>query len=182
MTHVYDGVRTVNGLETDTRVSVPPGQRARVRVINTDNGPTSAWVTGAAARVLAVDGVDLNAPPPFEHASVLVTAGGRVDFGVSMPADGRPVRVQIGGNLGVVLATGSAGSPPTAARPDSTLDILSYGQPAPLPFDPNRADRTFAYDIGRRPGFVDGRPGYFWTINGHLFPDVPMFVVAKGNV
>jgi FtsP/CotA-like multicopper oxidase with cupredoxin domain len=27
-----------------------------------------------------------------------------------------------------------------------------------------------------------GRPGLWWTINGHLFPDVPMFVVAQGDV
>jgi FtsP/CotA-like multicopper oxidase with cupredoxin domain len=36
--------------------------------------------------------------------------------------------------------------------------------------------------VGRRPGFVRGRPGLWWTINGHLFPDVPMFVVAQGDV
>ncbi len=181
LTHVYGGIRTINGLEKDTRISVLPGQRARIRVINTDNGPTSVWVTGAEARVVAVDGVDLNAPTPFERTAVLVTAGGRVDLEVTMPADGHAVRVQIGGNVGVVVGTGSADSPPVG-RPDSTLDLLTYGRPAPLPFDPNRADRTFAYDIGRRPGFIDGRPGYFWTINGHMFPDVPMFTVAKGNV
>ena len=32
------------------------------------------------------------------------------------------------------------------------------------------------------PGFVDGRPGMWWTINGHLFPDVPMFMVEEGDV
>ncbi|MCW2633356.1 MAG: multicopper oxidase type 3, partial [Pseudonocardia sp.] len=36
--------------------------------------------------------------------------------------------------------------------------------------------------IGRRPGFVDGVPGLWWTINGHLFPDVPMFVVHDGDI
>jgi FtsP/CotA-like multicopper oxidase with cupredoxin domain len=49
-------------------------------------------------------------------------------------------------------------------------------------FDPTNPDRTFRYDIDRRYGFLDGRPGTFWTINGHLYPDVPMFVVAEGDI
>jgi len=36
--------------------------------------------------------------------------------------------------------------------------------------------------IGRRFGLIDGRPGSWWTINGHLFPDVPMFQVRLGDV
>jgi FtsP/CotA-like multicopper oxidase with cupredoxin domain len=49
-------------------------------------------------------------------------------------------------------------------------------------FDPDAADRTFDYSIGRRPGFVQGKPGIWWTINGHMWPDVPMFTVAEGDV
>jgi len=51
-----------------------------------------------------------------------------------------------------------------------------------LGFDPAAATRRFEYAIGRRPGLLDGRPGLFWTINGHLFPDVPTFVVAEGDI
>jgi FtsP/CotA-like multicopper oxidase with cupredoxin domain len=43
-------------------------------------------------------------------------------------------------------------------------------------------DRRFDYVIGRRPGFHDGRPGMWWTVNGRLWPDVPMYTVAKGDV
>jgi FtsP/CotA-like multicopper oxidase with cupredoxin domain len=59
---------------------------------------------------------------------------------------------------------------------------LTYGTPAPLDFNPESADRTFEYVVDRRPGFLDGRPGLWWTINGHLYPDVPMFVVTEGDV
>jgi FtsP/CotA-like multicopper oxidase with cupredoxin domain len=62
------------------------------------------------------------------------------------------------------------------------VDLLHYGTPAPLGFDPATAARSFSYAIGRRPGFVDGRPGLWWTVNGHLFPDMPMFTVAQGDV
>ena len=36
--------------------------------------------------------------------------------------------------------------------------------------------------IGRKPGFLDGRPGFQWTLNGGIYPDVPMFVVERGDL
>jgi FtsP/CotA-like multicopper oxidase with cupredoxin domain len=180
MTHLYAGVRTVNGDDRETRIDAAPGRRVRIRVINTDNGLTAAWVAGAPFRVLAIDGTDINQPGSVRDTAVQVTAGGRVDIEVVMPADGSPVRVHLGGPTGVVL--GPSGAPPAVTRPTAGLDLLTYGTSAPLGFDPDAATRRFTYDIGRRPGFVDGRPGMFWTINGHLFPDVPMFMVAEGDV
>jgi FtsP/CotA-like multicopper oxidase with cupredoxin domain len=81
----------------------------------------------------------------------------------------------------VVLGTSSSAAP-TVPRPSTTLDLLSYGTPSAPAFDPAHPNRTFRYDIGRRPGFINGRPGLFWTINGHLFPGVPMFMVSEGDV
>ncbi len=137
LTHVYHGVRTINGHEGDVPVQAAPGELARVRIINSDNGPMSAWVAGASFRLVAVDGTDLNGPSPVENTAVLVTAGGRADVEVRMPADGSPVRVHIGGPTGIVLGSRSHQAP-TAPRPAATLDLLSYGTPAPLGFDPNR--------------------------------------------
>jgi FtsP/CotA-like multicopper oxidase with cupredoxin domain len=179
--HQYGGTGTVNGREGDVRVAVPPGKRARVRVVNTDNGPMSVWVGGAPFRVVAVDGTDLNRPPPVKDTSVLVTAGGRADLEVAMPADASPVRVHLGGSAGLVLGGASDGNP-AVPQPTRTLNLLSYGAPARLRFDPESADRRFEYRVGRRPGFLDGRPGLWWTVNGHMYPDVPMFVVAEGDV
>ncbi len=180
LAHLYDGMRTINGREADTQVEVSPGSRARVRVINTDNGPTPVWVAGAPARLVAVDGTDVTGGTPIGDAAVLVTAGGRADLEVTAPDDGSPVRVQVGA-ASVVLGSASFDAP-SLPRPTSTVDLLTYGTPAPIGFDVEHPDRTFRYDIGRRPGFVDGRPGFYWTINGHLWPDVPMFEVAEGDV
>lgn len=181
LVHLYDGARTLNGHDGDVTASAQPGRPVRVRVINTDNGEMSAWVAGAPFRLVAVDGTDLNAPTPIRDKAVLVTAGGRADLQVTMAADGSAVRVHLGGSVAVVLGSGSYDAP-VVARPAATLDLLSYGGRAPLGFDPNQPDRQFQYDIGRRPGFIDGRPGLFWTVNGRMFPDVPMFVVAEGDV
>ena len=112
----------------------------------------------------------------------MLTAGGRLDLEVVAPKDGSDIRVQVGA---ADRARGRDAAPrdvKTPPPPTKELDLLSYGSPAPLGFDPAKADRHFDYSIGRRPGFVGGKPGLWWTINGHLWPNVPMFVVHEGDV
>jgi FtsP/CotA-like multicopper oxidase with cupredoxin domain len=176
--HTYAGRRTLNGLEGDVPVTVPPGRHVRVRVVNTDNGPVEVWAS-AAYRLVAADGYDVNDPGLVTGKAVTVTAGGRADLDLVVPAAG--ARVQVGSATALVL--GPAGSDvPEVAQPAEELDRLTYGSPEQIGFDPARADRSFEYSIGRRPGFVGGRPGVWWSVNGHLFPDMPMFVVGEGDV
>jgi FtsP/CotA-like multicopper oxidase with cupredoxin domain len=180
MAHLYSGARTVSGEEEAVSYDARPGQTVRVRVVNTDNGATPVWVSGPSYRVVAVDGYDVHGPTQVEGTAVEVTAGGRVDLEMVMPEDGSGARVEIGGATAVVL-----GDDPTVAKtatPRKVLDLLSYGSPAPLGFDPGEATRRFDYVVGRRPGFIDGKPGMWWTMNGHMYPDVPMFLVRLGDV
>ena len=177
LVHMYEGVRTVNGRPGEVRHVAEPGARARVRVINTDNGPMSVWVSGAPFRLLAVDGTDVSGPSTVSGVAVQVTAGARADIEVQTPADGSGARVELGGATALVVGP-EAARPVPSARPSKQLDPLSYGTPEPL--DLAGADRTFEYRIGRRPGFLDGRPGLWWTVNGRMFPDVPMFMVSEG--
>jgi FtsP/CotA-like multicopper oxidase with cupredoxin domain len=155
----------------------------RVRVANTDPGLLEVAVAGAPYRVLAVDGRDLEGPQATEGRAVRIPGGGRVDLGFQVPGDGAAVRVRLGADGTNALVVGPAGGDaPAVENGEPTLDLLSYGTSAPAGFDPARPDREFDYSIDRRPGFLDGRPGLWWTINGRLFPDVPMFVVASGDV
>ncbi len=176
LVHIYGGTRTINGAPGESRIEGEPGGRVRVRVVNTDDGPMPVWVSGAEFRVVAVDGVDLHAPSSVGGVAVLVTAGGRADLEIVLPVGG--ARVEMGGSAAFVLGSGAAPTRP----PTRQLDLLHYGTPAPLGFDPDAATRRFDYVIGRRPGFLDGVPGVWWTINGLAFPDIPMFVVAEGDV
>jgi FtsP/CotA-like multicopper oxidase with cupredoxin domain len=171
VTHTYGGTRTLNGEEGVVTEDVPAGQPTRVRILNTDNGAVQAWTSGTF-RLLAVDGRDVNGPTPVEGQRVSVPAGGRYELEVTSPA-----RVQIG-STALVLGE----DPGAVPQPRGKLDMLSYGEPAALPFDPAGADRHFRYSMGRRPGFLDGKPGLWWSINGHLWPDVPMYVVDEGDV
>ena len=178
LAHTYGSTRTLNGAPGDEWVAAKPGQTVRVRVINTDSGLIQTWAS-VPYTVLAVDGHEVNRPTPVTDRSTLVTAGARVDVGVTMPADGTPVRVQVSKGTAVLLGSGDV-APPT--QPLAALDLLSYGSPAPLGFDPAKADRQFAYSIGHRAGFVDGKPGLWWSVNGRLFPNIPMMMVTEGDV
>jgi len=180
LVHLYDGQRTVNGQVGTVVVPATVGATVRVRVINTDNGVMNTWVSGAPYRLVAVDGSDLHGPTDITDAAVAVTAGGRADLAVRIPAGG--VRVALGGNTALVLAPAGATGPAGTAAPRQRVDLLHYGTPAPTGLDPAQANRRFRYDIGRRPGFLDGVPGLWWTVNGKLYPDVPMFVVTEGDL
>lgn len=178
--HDYDGLRTIAGRSGVTHVDAPPGGTVRVRLADTDNGPIRAWVSGSPYRVVAVDGHDVDRPPPVTARAVLLGAGGRSDLELTVPRDGRAARVDLDGAALVIGPPGSSAA--AAPAPERNVDLLSYGSPAPVALAQARPDRRFEYSMGRRPGFVDGRPGLFWTVNGHMFPDVPMFVVRKGDV
>jgi len=170
---------TLNGRSGTTTIDAEPGERVRLRVVNTDQGMASAWVSGTSYEVLAIDGTEVEQPGQTEGELVGIPAGGRVDLGFLVPPSG--VRVDFSGTTALVLGSdptdGSQGSPP-----DDEVDLLSYGEPMGLSFDPDDPDRTFDYKIDKRPGFLDGKPGMWWTVNGHMFPDVPMFMIDEGDV
>lgn len=174
--HEYDRGPTLNGETGTATVAAAPGDEVRVRVVNTDNGLAPVWVSGAPYRVLAVDGTEVSEPDEVSDRTVGVPAGGRVDLGVRVPEGG--ARVEFGGSTAMVL-----GQDPgeVAVTPTEELDLLTYGSPADLGLDPRTTDRRFEYRIGRRPGFLDGRPGLWWTVNGKRFPDVPMYMVSEGD-
>jgi FtsP/CotA-like multicopper oxidase with cupredoxin domain len=176
--HQYDGKPTLNGTAA-VHADVPAGSEMRVRLVNTDNTQASVWVTGAPWRLLAVDGTDLNGPSEVGGRWVGVTAGGRIDLGVVVPPEG--ARIDVDGTTSITLGT-SPGSRAVPPQPKEQLDLLSYGDPTEPGIDITHPDRRFDYSIGRRLGFLDGRPGRWWTINGHLFPDVPMFYVEEGDI
>lgn len=86
--HTYPGSsRTVNGsAAVHSHSEARPGSTVRVRVINTENVPMPVWVAGSDFRVLAIDGTDVHAPTVLDDQKVLVTAGGRTDVEVTVPA------------------------------------------------------------------------------------------------
>jgi FtsP/CotA-like multicopper oxidase with cupredoxin domain len=179
--HTYAGTRTLNGQDGVLTDYLTLGTNtARVRIINTDNGTLQAWAS-TAYKVAAVDGRAINKPTWVTGKRLAVPAGGRADLIVRIAEKG-PARLQVGSATALVLRGHKGAEPPKPAQPTASLDLLSYGQPKKEAITSEKPDRTFQYSIGRRLGFLDGKPGFWWTVNGHLYPDIPMFTVREGDV
>jgi len=179
LVHQLSGQPTLNGRVADEHVVADPGEAVRIRVVNTDDALMAVWA-GGPFTLAAVDGTTLTGAAEVAGQRVDVTAGARADIVVHAPADGSSVRVHLGGSRSIVV--GAAAAAPAVRQPAQVLDLLTYGTATPLGFDAGAADRRFDYVIARRPGLVDGRPGLYWTVNGRLYPDVPMFHVSEGDV
>jgi FtsP/CotA-like multicopper oxidase with cupredoxin domain len=179
--HTFEGVPTINASDVLERRAVPPGTAVRLRLVNSDNAPRRFALQGAPFRVLALDGTDLHEPTPLENVAVEVPAGGRADLGFSMPSG--PVRLSLeDAQAGLLLGPRQADDLP-AAVPGTTFDPFGYGSPASTPFDADSSfDRRFELEVGKKPGFFNGRPGMQWTINGRIYPDSPVFLVEKDDL
>ena len=156
------------------------GHPVRLRLINTDSRPHRYRVLGVPYQVAAIDGTDVVEPTDVdEDTGLLVAGGGRYDVTFRMP-DGPVTLTGLGERVRLVLGDGDpAETEGTASR---ELDPADYGSPADAPFDADTDfDRDFTVDIGRRVGFADGRFGFHWSVNGAVFPRMPMYVVARGD-
>jgi FtsP/CotA-like multicopper oxidase with cupredoxin domain len=179
--HDVGGAATLAGSDRPERRAVDPGTPVRLRLVNTDNTLRRYSLDGTPFRVLAIDGSDLNGPTPLSKTTLELAAGGRYDLGFVMPAS--PVRLSFLDTKAALVLSPDGTGDVTAAAPGPDFDPLAYGSPAPTPFGAgSRFDRRFRFSIGRKPGFYDGRPGLQWSINGGIYPDVPMFVVEEGDL
>jgi FtsP/CotA-like multicopper oxidase with cupredoxin domain len=178
--HTYDGVLTLNRDDSGYRQRVPAGTPVRVRLVNTDSVVHHFSVDRTPFRVLAIDGTDVHEPGELQSTSLEVAAGGRMDIGYVQP--GRIVQVGLVDGPGIALSP-SNGPGGDSASTTSEFDPLSYGRPAPTPFTASsRFDRRFDLTITKKVGFFDGKPGRHWAIDGHVYPDVPMFAVEQGDL
>jgi FtsP/CotA-like multicopper oxidase with cupredoxin domain len=180
--HTFDGIPTLDANEGVDRLDLPAGKRARLRLVNSDNSPHSFALTGAPFEVLAIDGTELNGPTELRDTLLEVAGGGRVDVAFTVPSS--PVWLTlVDTGAGLAFNAPANAIAPVVSEDAPVFDPATYGRPAPTPFGAQRDfDRSFELDITQKPGFFDGRPGRQWAINGHIFPDVPTFVVEEGDL
>ena len=178
--HTYDGIPSLDGNDGLQRLDLEPGTTVRLRLVNTDNSPHRFRLAGAPFRVVALDGTDLNEPEVIRDVAVEIGAGGRADLAFTVPES--PAWLALG-ETAAALAFNTDRSAPQALAELPDFDPLDYGSPAKTPFGAHSAfDRRFELRVTRKLGFFDGRPGKQWAINGHIFPDVPNFHVAEGEL
>ncbi|MBI1350083.1 MAG: multicopper oxidase domain-containing protein [Actinomycetales bacterium] len=179
--HTYGPAITINGSTGPPPLAVPAGGTARVRFVNTDNGPVTVTAS-QPFRVASIDGSDVHAPSNLSDTYVLVAAGGRADLDVDIGEANVRVGLLTGPSL-VIGPNPSTGAPPLAAT--RAFDALTYGTPDVTPevtLATSRPQRTFDYRVGLRFGYLDGKRGNWFTINGRIIPQQPVFIVHPGDV
>ena len=173
LVHSYRGRNTINGAAGATSVAGDVGGR-RIRFVNT-NQTTIQVASSVPYKVVALDGTEVNEPTTLPATTyVEVPAAGRVDIELGAGATSARVGVLAGPSL--VLG---GGSPPGLAA-DAMFDPLTYGTPDPA-FTTPTPDRRFDYVIDQKRGYLDGKLGTWFSINGELIPHVPMYMVKPGE-
>jgi FtsP/CotA-like multicopper oxidase with cupredoxin domain len=178
--HDFSG-RAALGTDDDVqRRAVEPGTPVRLRLINSNNSPERFVLAGTPFRVAGIDGTEVNEPTPVEGEAIQVGAGARYDLAFVMPAGA--VRLGVVGSEAALSLSPEGRTDLDAPEPGPDFDPAGYGRRAPTIFDDREFDRSFEMKIGQAFGFMDGRPGRHWTINGGIFPETPMYVVRRGDL
>jgi FtsP/CotA-like multicopper oxidase with cupredoxin domain len=177
--HDRDGRAALDDHAGVRRRVVDQGSPVRLRLINANNSPERFVLTGTPFRVVGIDGTEVNDPTPLEGRAIQVGAGARYDVAFLMPESA--VRIGVQGSEAALSLSADDKTDLAPAEPGPDFDPAGYGRRAPTIFDDREFDREFVMKLGKAFGFLDGRPGRHWTINGRIFPDTPMYVIRRGD-
>jgi FtsP/CotA-like multicopper oxidase with cupredoxin domain len=176
-THVWPGgIAALDTADQSVRQAVPAGREFLLRLVNSSEEPQTVRVGGTAFTVTAIDGNAVQGGTPVTD-DLLLAAGGRYDIVFTMP-DGA-VTVAIDSAAALAFSPDGKADP---VLPDSEplFDPLAYGSGAtPVQQD---FDRTFDLRLDDGFTFAQGRLNYVSSsINGRLYPAVPMLMVTEGD-
>ena len=177
--HTFSGHTAIGTHDNLWRKEVRPGTPVRLRLINTDSASQRLGLSGMQAAVVAIDGAEI---PPAQVPSgepIEIGAGGRYDIAFVMPNGAAAVEV-VNSRAALLLSPDGTGEPPAT----SSGEVFDPGARADGDTGDAQTefDRTFDLTISKKVGFLNGRPGRHWALNGKLYPRVPMFEVAKGDL
>ncbi|WMX44544.1 multicopper oxidase family protein [Streptomyces roseicoloratus] len=159
-----------------------PGQKLRLRLINSDVLTRTFTLTGVPYTVTSIDGMDINQPGELTDRRLVVAGAGRLDVEFTMPDT--PVRLAYEDSPKAGIAFSADGKGTVEPRFDGDeFDKTTYGKPGSQPFGPRSTyDRTFNLVLDEWLGFYDGTFALRQTINGRVFPDAPMLMVKEGEL
>jgi FtsP/CotA-like multicopper oxidase with cupredoxin domain len=165
-------------------LAATPGERVRLRVVNTDSVPRRVTVAGAAFTVVAMDGRALNAPTPLRDTRLTVPAGGRYDVEFTVPSNGSATLWSLdgAGTPSLVVGAGAAVPAPTSL---TEFDFTRYGGATSATSGITTAShftRQYTVTLDGHLGWYDGSFGYHYTIDGKAFPNGPTLTVSEGDL
>jgi FtsP/CotA-like multicopper oxidase with cupredoxin domain len=202
--HGDSGHVSINGASDAVHLAANPGDTVRLRLINAvvpgmDGGPEAPLLLGASAKVVALDGRDLNAPSDLGPTRIPLGMGQRADLVFTMPPSGsvQLVDTELTGETTAVQQFFTSGAPPQFAtvtigdgQPPTSddaanaplFDPLHYGEFALDAVASATPDQVVPVVLGEHPGMRDGRPQLVHTINGADSPSVPPITVSEGQI
>lgn len=175
-------ITTMGTSDTLRRKAIEPGAVVRARLMNTSSFTKNLSVTGVPYRVVAYDGTEVNRPQEISGQTLELAGAGRYDIEFTMPSS--PVRVTDEDNPDAGLLFSPDGNGELEPRLDGPeFDPIHYGQPAATPFDAESDfDRHFTQVFDQWLGFYNGSFALRMTVNGEVFPNVPMHMVREGEL
>jgi FtsP/CotA-like multicopper oxidase with cupredoxin domain len=177
--HTFAGHLAIGTNDDVQRRAVSRGMPVRLRLINTNSTPAKFRLSGMHPAVVAIDGEEIEPAPVPPGEAIEIGGGGRYDVAFPMPDGVASVEV-VGSKAALVLSPNGRGKPPS--RPSGPAFDPAARAPAIPGLRGAKFDRTFELKIGKKPGFLDGRPGRHWSLNGKLYPRTPMFEVTQGDL
>lgn len=164
------------------RRKVAPGEKVRLRLMNTSTFTKTLTLTGVPYKVTSLDGTDLNAPGEIEGKRLEMGGATRMDVEFTMPST--PVRLADTKATGAGIAFSPDGRGTVDAKTDGPeFDKTKYGEPKKTEFTKNTDyDRNFKLVFDDWLGFYNGKFGLRQTVNGRVFPDTPMLMVQEGDL
>ena len=177
--HSFEGRVALGANDGVQRLRLPPGTPVRLRLINTDSTPQRFRITGFTPSVIAIDGADIEPAsiPPGE--AIEIGGGGRYDLSFQASTGVEAIQVA-GSDAALVISPNGQGEP--GSTPSRAVFDPAARTPAAPPKLGSQFDRAFRLTITKKPGFLDGKPGRHWALNGKLYPRVPMFELAEGDL
>lgn len=164
---------TVNS-RINENVQVRPGERIRLRIINTSNGRIYApYFEGLDAKIIAVDG--LYTKKPLNANGFELAPGNRIDIDLKIPAKDKKYQIidrfaAQANILGAISTEGKIAETPDFKYPGN-LNIPDWKNADQIPIDKDyRLNAKAAGSMGM--GMMGGIE---WTINDKAFPDYDPF-------
>jgi FtsP/CotA-like multicopper oxidase with cupredoxin domain len=177
-THVWPGeITTFDTADQPAKEALAAGRKVLLRLINSSEDPHRIHLGGTTYAIAAIDGNAIQGATPLPQGTDLwLAAGGRYDVVFTMPDS--PVTLSM--DRAALAFSPDGKAEPTTQEEGPPFDALTYGTGKAQ--EQTHHDKTFDIRLDDGFGFAMGGFGYVSSsINGRLYPAVPMLMVSDGD-
>lgn len=167
--HLNEKHWLTNGSLGGAKLPAAPGERVRLRLVNSTSEVQWMGVAGTDFQVISMDGQDLNEPDVIRDQWIPIGGGQRYDVLFTVPKSGQ-VEVYSREKPALKVAVGEGSEPLRLDKDAQSFDFTAYGKPVDDGITADmKFDRTYELELGP----ID--------INGKRFHEIPPIVVKEGE-